>query len=297
MNSSASPKYTKVTKTMLTIALPNKGSLSEEAARLMSEAGYACKRHNKELHLYDKTHDIDFIFLRPRDIAIYVSRGILDIGITGRDLAREACVEVKEILPLGFGKSKFRYAVPADSTLTPDDFDGLRIASSYPNLVKSDMKKRSCNVEVIPLDGAVEISVKLGVADAIADVVESGRTLTQAGLKVVGEPLLESEAIVITQNNSNDLSPQVQVCLQRLRGIIAAREYLMIEYDIPEALLVQACDLTPGIESPTISPLSKPGWLAVKSMAKRKGINGIMDELATLGATGIIVSDILACRL
>jgi ATP phosphoribosyltransferase len=282
---------------MLTIALPNKGSLSEEAGRLMIAAGYACKRYSKELHLYDKTHDIDFIFLRPRDIAIYVSRGILDMGITGRDLAKEACVEVKEILPLGFGKSKFRYAVPADSTLTPDDFDGLRIASSYPNLVKSDMEKRSCKVEVIPLDGAVEISVRLGVADAIADVVESGRTLTQAGLKVVGEPLLESEAIVITQNNSNELSQQVQICLQRLRGVITAREYLMIEYDIPESLLAQACELTPGIESPTVSPLSKPNWLAVKSMVKSKGINGIMDELATLGAKGIIVSDIRACRL
>lgn len=279
------------------IALPNKGGLAEEAARLMTEAGYACTRTQRELQLYDKEHDLDVLFLRPRDIAVYVGRGILDFGITGRDLAHEACVDVHEALALGFGRSKFCYAVPSGCTLVPEDFSGVRIATAYPHLVKRDLSRRRCDAEIIQLDGAVEISVTLGVADAIADVVQSGRTLTEAGLKVVGAPVLESEAIVIARNREMTASPQIQTCIERLRGIVVAREYVMVEYDVPEGALPQACRITPGIESPTISPLSRSGWLAVKAMVKRKGVNAIMDRLALLGAKGIIVTEIRACRL
>ena len=282
---------------MLKIALPNKGSLSEQATQLMSEAGYACKRYRRELSVHDKDHDIEFVFLRPRDIAIYVSRGVLDMGITGRDLAAEASVALKEVLPLRFGKSRFCFAVPKESDLEPKDFGGLRIATSYPNLVTRYLDKQKISVDVIPLDGAVEISVSLGVADAIADVVETGRTLTQAGLKVVGEPILASEAVVVTRDDNTLLSPLLQVCIKRLKGIVVAREYIMIEYDAPKDLIDKACAITPGIESPTISPLSKPDWVAVKAMVKRNTVNEIMDELAALGAKGVVVTDIRACRL
>ena len=282
---------------MLKIALPNKGSLSEQAIQLMSEAGYSCKPYRRELSVHDKEHDIEFVFLRPRDIAIYVSRGILDMGITGRDLAAEACVDLREVLSLQFGKSKFCFAVPIESDLAPERFEGLRIATSYPNLVKQYMDKKKVKVDIIPLDGAVEISVSLGVADAIADVVETGRTLTQAGLKVVGMPILESEAIVVTRQKNKTLSPPLQVCIERLRGIVVAREYVMVEYDAPKDLIDKVCAITPGIESPTISPLSKTGWVAVKAMVKRKTVNEIMDELSALGAKGVVVTDIRACRL
>jgi ATP phosphoribosyltransferase len=282
---------------MLKIALPNKGALSDPAAQLMTEAGYTCKRSRSELSVQDKDHGIDFVFLRPRDIAVYVSRGVLDLGITGRDLAAEACVDLFEVLPLRFGHSKFCYAVPREKDLMPHQFEGLRIATSYPNLVKKDLMGKKIRAEIITLDGAVEISVALGVADVIADVVESGRTLGQAGLKVVGTPLLLSEAVVIARAKDRTLSPPLQICVERLKGIVVAREYVMVEYDAPKHLLDQACGVTPGIESPTISPLSKADWVAVKAMVKRKIINEIMDELAALGAKGIVVTDIRACRL
>jgi len=282
---------------MIKIALPNKGTLSEDAVLLMTEAGYTCKRYNRELIVHDKNNMIDFIFLRPRDIAVYVSRGIIDIGITGRDLAKEADVVLDEILALGFGKSKFCYAVSRDSNQTPDDFNGLRIATSYPHLVKIDLTKRQIQADVVKLDGAVEISVTLGVADVIADVVQSGRTLTEAGLKVVGLPILKSEAMLIAGPHTSLEDASITTCLERLRGIVVAREYVMVEYDAPKEILEKFCAVTPGIESPTIAPLSKSGWVAVKAMVKQKNTNKIMDELSKLGAKGIIVTHIKTCRL
>jgi ATP phosphoribosyltransferase len=282
---------------MLKIALPNKGALSEEAALLMGEAGYQCRRYRRELSVLDKDHEIEFVFLRPRDIAVYVGRGILDMGITGRDLAREACVDLYEVLTLGFGRSRFYYAVPEKYSLGPESLNGLRIATSYPNLLREDLKARNMEAEMIVLDGAVEISVSLGVADAIADVVETGRTLSQAGLKVVGPPILESEAIVVARKDIHSLSPQLKICIERLRGIVVGRDYVMIEYDAPKTILEKVCAITPGIEAPTIAPLSKTHWVAVKAMVKRKEANGIMDELSAAGAKGIVVVDIRACRL
>lgn len=282
---------------MIKIALPNKGTLSEEAARLMTEAGYTCRRYDRELFVYDKKNEIAFIFLRPRDIAVYVSRGIINLGITGRDLAMEADVVFEEVLTLGFGQSKFCYAVPQESDLTPDMFEGYRIATSYSNLVRQDLDRRKIRAEVVKLDGAVEISVKLGVADAIADVVQTGRTLTEAGLKIVGDPIIESEALVIAGPQTTIHDRAIQTCIDRLRGIVVAREYVMIEYDAAENMLEKFCIITPGIESPTISPLSKPGWVAVKAMVRQKEANRIMDELTLLGAKGIIVTNIRTCRL
>lgn len=282
---------------MIKIALPNKGTLSEDAVRLMTEAGYTCKRYNRELFVHDKNNEIDFVFLRPRDIAVYVSRGVIDIGITGRDLAREADVVLNEILALGFGKSKFCYAVSRESNQAPDDFNGLRIATSYPHLVKKDLSRRQIQADVVKLDGAVEISVTLGVADVIADVVQSGRTLTEAGLKIIGSPILESEALLISGPHTSIDNTSITTCLERLRGIVVAREYVMVEYDAPNNILEKFCAVTPGIESPTIAPLSKSGWVAVKAMVKQKDTNKVMDELTQLGAKGIIVTNIKTCRL
>ena len=282
---------------MLEVAIPNKGSLSDDAVNLVRAAGYNCRRDEKDLMARDAENETEFFFLRPRDIATYVSTGVLQIGITGRDLAIDSGMPFVELLPLGFGKSTFRYAVPKDSKLTPDKFGGLRIATSYPALVERDLKKRGLKASIIKLDGAVEISVRLGVADAIADVVQSGRTLDQAGLKIVGDPILDSEAVVIARDAKTAKSPAVKLFLQRLSGIVTARDYIVVEYDIPRAKLKKACAITPGIEAPTISPLSEEGWVAVKSMAKRKLVNQILDGLAALGAKGIIVTDIRTCRL
>ena len=282
---------------MLKIAIPNKGALSDKSVALIKEAGYKCKRSGRELVVRDPNNDIEFFYLRPRDIAIYVSNGIVDLGITGRDLAIDSKSTYEELLPLNFGNSRFFYAVPKESGLTPDDFEGKRIATSYRTIVENDLKNRGITATVVDLDGAVEISIELGVADAIADVVESGRTLVEAGLMTVGEPIMHSEAILVSKEKTILDNDQVQIFLKRITGILRAREYVVVEYDCHESILNKATKLTPGIESPTISPLNENDWVAVKALVKQKGINDLIDELANLGAKGIFVSEIKTCRI
>lgn len=283
--------------TMLRIALPNKGSLAEGAAALVSEADYDCRRSGKELARTDARNDVEFFFLRPRDIATYVSRGVIDLGITGRDLNEDAQTPALEVLPLGFGKSTFRYAVPEGSGLVPEAFAGKRIACSYRNIVERDLRRRGVEATVVRVDGAVEISVRLGVADAVADVVESGATLRQAGLVVVGDPVMQSEAVVVARDEATAALPAARTFLRRVQGILIAREYEMLEYDIPRDRLDEASRLTPGIAAPTVAPLNDPAWVAVKAMHPRKSINETMDRLADIGARGIVAMKIRAARL
>lgn len=282
---------------MLRIAVPNKGRLSEDAVQLLKEAGYQCQAAPNELKCRDDRNDIDFFFLRPKDIPAYVHNGVLDLGITGRDLALEHGADYYEVLMLEFGQSRFHYAVSAASSLEVKDFNGLRIATSYPNLVTTHLKKLGINARIVTLDGAVEISVQLGVADAIADVVQSGKTIKAAGLKIIGEPVVFSEAILIAKDQKIIDQPEVVTFMDRLKGIITARKYMMIEYDISRDRLAEACRITPGIESPTISPLNKEGWMAIKAMVQTDGVNQIMDQLKHLGAKGIIATQMSACRL
>lgn len=282
---------------MLKIALPNKGSLAEGATALVSEAGYSCARSGKELSKTDSANDVEFFFLRPRDIATYVSRGVIELGVTGRDLNEDASTPAREVLALGFGRSSFRYAVPEGSDLKPEDFGGKRIACSYRNIVERDLSRRGISATVVRVDGAVEISVRLGVADAVADVVESGSTLRQAGLVTVGEPVMQSEAIVVARDEAAESLPGAQTFLRRVRGIVVARSYEMVEYDIPRSALEQAVVLTPGIESPTVAPLNDPDWVAVKSLCLKKGLADTMDKLEAIGAKGIVAMPIRAARI
>ncbi len=282
---------------MLQMAIRNKGALSEDAVRLLQEAGYRCSRSGRELIVRDQANEIDFVFLRPRDIALYVGNGVLDLGITGRDLEMDSGAAVTEVMPLEFGRSRFCFAVPKDSGLTVEKLDGLRIATSYPELLRQNLEKFGLKCPIVKLDGAVEISIRLGVADAIADVVESGATLKEAGLAVIGEPMLHSEAVLVSRSAELADRPEVHKLVARIKGILVARTYAMIEYDIPRASVEAACRITPGIEAPTVSPLSNPDWVAVKAMVLCKQCNGIMDELYEIGARGIIVTDIRSCRL
>ena len=282
---------------LLKLAIPNKGALSEGAVKLLGEAGYRCFRSGRELIVADNANGIDFVFLRPRDIALYVGRGILDLGITGRDLAADSGAGVAELLPLGFGKSRFCFAVPAAKKISVKELDGLRVATSYPQLLGGILRELKLDCPIVKLDGAVEISIRLGVADAIADVVESGATLREAGLEIIGEPLMHSEALLVARNADVAERPEVKRLIGRLLGIIRASEYAMVEYDIPRTMLEQACRITPGVEAPTVSPLANPDWVAVKAMVRRKECNRIMDELYDIGARGIFVADIRSCRL
>jgi ATP phosphoribosyltransferase len=286
---------------MLQIALPNKGALADGAVTLADEAGYHCRRRGRELSVRDPDHGVEFVFLRPRDIATYVSRGIIDLGVTGLDLTYDSGAKVTHVRDLGFGNARFCYAAPdsrRNADLTPDDFtDETRIATSYDTLVRRDLDERGVDARIISLDGAVEISIQLGVADVIADVVQTGRTIDEAGLTTIGEPILNTEAVLVAQNGTTMEKEAAQRFAERVEGIIVAREYVVVEYDLPEARLPEARKITPGIESPTVSPLNKDGWVAVKAMIERDAVNQVMDSLTELDARGIIITDIRTCRI
>ena len=283
---------------MLRVAVPNKGSLSEAAAALLSEAGYRQRRERHELALIDPDNDVEFFFLRPRDIATYVAGGRIDVGVTGRDLLldNDAAEAAAEVLALGFARSTFRFAALPGTATTVADLQDATIATSYPGLVRRHLATHDVTAEVVRLDGAVETAVRLGVADVVADVVETGRTLRAAGLEIFGEPILRSEAVVIRRDDAGD-DPQVDQLLRRINGVVMARRYVMVDYDIRVEQVETACALTPGIESPTVSPLHDKGWVAVRAMIERRTTNQVMDQLWELGARGILVTDILACRV
>ncbi len=280
---------------MLRIAVPNKGSLSETAAEMLAEAGYAGRRDSKTLHLIDADNDVEFFFLRPRDIATYVASGALDVGITGRDLLRDVRQpDAREIEQLGFARSTFRFAGPPGRYSSIDELHGIRVASAYPGLVDDYLRQHGVEAELVPLDGAVESAVRLGVADVIADVVETGTTLRQAGLEIFGPVIIESEAVLISRPGDAE---GTETLLRRLRGVMVARQYVLLDNDLPADLVDQAVAISPGRESATISPLRDAGWVAVRVMIPRRGMNRVMDELYALGARAILVTAIHAARL
>ncbi len=281
---------------MLRIAVPNKGSLSESSADILREAGYRQRTDTRDLILLDKDNGVEFYYLRPRDIAVYVGSGELEAGITGRDLMIDSCADAREVLSLNFGASTFRFAGPVDKKLTLKGISGLRVATAYPGLVEQHLATHGVKATVVRLDGAVESSIRLGVADVIADVVSTGNTLRQAGLEVFADPILTSEAVLISRNKDS-LPAGLDILIRRLQGVVTARQYVLLDYDVPLKEVEKACAITPGLESPTISPLQKPDWVAVRAMVLRSETNRLMDELWALGARGILVTDIHACRL
>jgi ATP phosphoribosyltransferase len=281
---------------LLRLAVPNKGSLSQAATDILREAGYRQRTDAKRLTLTDGENGVEFFYLRPRDIALYVGEGTLDLGITGRDLLLDSGAKAEEVLQLGFGRSRFHFAAPPGVASDVSDLQGLRIATSYPGVVRRHLERHGVEATVTRLDGAVETSVQLGVADVIADVVETGSTLRNAGLEVFGEPILESEAVLVTRAGA-DRPAGFTVFQRRLEGVLVARTYVMMDYDIHDDQVEKAVALTPGIESPTVSPLHREGWVAVRSMVRRDRAQRVMDELYDLGARGILTTDIHACRI
>lgn len=277
----------------LRVAVPNKGQLSEPARAMLREAGYLRSAGQRELMVNDPDNDVDFYFLRPKDIATYVGQGTLDLGICGRDMLVDSGAPVAEVIELGFGHSTFRLAAGTGTT----SVEGKRIATSYPGLLRDWLERTGTEATLVRLDGAVENAVGLGVADAVADVVDTGNTLRQAGLTVLGEPLLVSQALLVRPAGNGDPDAKEQTFVRRLQGVIVARAYVMVEYDISQDLLEAASAITPGLESPTVAPLSKPGWFAVRAMVERASVHRVMDELFELGARAILVTDIHACRL
>lgn len=281
---------------MLRVAVPNKGSLAGPAVEILREAGYRQRRDERDLVITDTSNEVEFFYLRPRDIAVYVGEGTLDVGLTGRDLVLDSRAPVTERLTLGFGESVFRLAAPVGRFSSPEELDGQRVATSYSAIVEDYFKANAIGASVTRLDGAVETAVRLGVADAIADVVSTGNTLRQAGLETFGEPLLTSEAVLVTRDSAADPAG-FAVFRRRLQGVLVARAYVLMDYDIRVEQVEAACVLTPGIESPTVSPLHREGWAAVRAMVPHDDSHRVMDELYDLGARGILVTNVHACRL
>lgn len=288
---------------MLRIAVPNKGVLSEPAAEMLAESGYRQRRSTKDLAVFDPDNDTEFFYLRPRDIAVYVAAGTLDVGITGRDMLLETAPDdgvgaaAVEVMPLGFGRSSFRFAAPVESGIEQvEQLAGKRIATAYPVLLGRFLEESGIKADVVKLDGAVETACRLGVADAVCDVVETGTTLRAAGLHIIGRPVLTSEAILVRREGAEEI-PAVAQLRRRLKGVLVARQYVMLDYDCPNEILAAATAVTPGIEGPTVSPLQRAGWSAVRAMVAQADTNRVMDELWELGARAILVTSIHASRI
>lgn len=279
---------------MLRIAVPNKGTLSETAVEMLHEAGYATRRDPKELTVSDPRNDVEFFYLRPRDIATYVGSGALDVGITGRDLLLDSGSEAVEVDELDFGASTFRFAGPIGRFGALSDLDGVRVATSYDGLVGDYLAREGVSATVVRLDGAVESAVRLGVADAVADVVETGKTLEKQGLEIFGPVILQSAAVLIGRQAE---VPGLDTLRRRLQGVMVAHQYVLMDYDLPATLVDEASRITPGLESPTVSPLRDSDWVAVRVMVPRVETNHLMDQLYALGARAILVSSIHAARI
>lgn len=282
---------------MLRIAVPNKGSLSAPAAEILTEAGYRQRRDSRELVLADPGNDVEFFFLRPRDIAVYVGSGTVDVGITGRDLLLDSGAAAVEHRPLGFARSTFRFAAPAGEITSLEQVAGKRVATSYDVLVGDYLAARGVDAEVVHLDGAVESSVQLGIADLVADVVETGSTLRAAGLATFGEPILRSEAVLIRHDGGAEEPAGLSVLDRRLQGVLVARQYVLMDYDVRVTDVEAAVAITPGLESPTVSPLHNGEWVAVRAMVRREDTNRVMDSLYDVGARAILTTSIHACRI
>jgi ATP phosphoribosyltransferase len=280
---------------MLRVAIPNKGILSENADSILREAGYATRRDSAELHVVDEANLIEFFYLRPRDIATYVGEGALDAGITGLDLLMDSASKAEEVANLGFGESTFRFAVAADTSIQQiSELAGKRIATAYPTLLERFLETNKVSAIIVKLDGAVETAIRLGVADAIADVVSSGNTLRKANLRVIGPVVIASTARLIAAPGKSELSKRL---LRRIEGVIVARNYVLMDYDCPKSIVEKAMKITPGIESPTLSPLADDNWVAVRALVKASETNSVMDQLSDIGAKAILVTSLHAARI
>lgn len=282
---------------LLRIAVPNKGALAEPAAAMLRAAGYRQRTDSKDLTLIDADHNVEFYYLRPRDIAVYIGRGHLDLGITGRDMLLDSEADATEIMQLGFGGSRFRFAARGGAVMSVADLQGKRIATSYPGLLQTYLADQGIDAELVKLDGAVESAIRLGVADVVADVVDTGTTLRRAGLELFGDAICTSEAVLIQRNGGGGLPPQAEALRTRLNSVLVAQNYLMLDYNVEQANLATTIDLAPGVEGPTVSNLAKEGWCAVRVLVPRKGVHLLMDQLYEAGARGILLTELAACRL
>ena len=280
----------------LRIGVPSKGRLSELASDLLRQAGLHFRRQDRSLFARVSEMPIDLTFLRTDDIPVLCAEGAIDMGITGGDLIDEAQVEVAERLRLGVGKCRLALCVPEDSDVkTPADLDKKRVATSFPQVTKAYLAQHSANPHLVCISGSVEIMVTLGVADAIVDLVETGSTLAANRLRILDE--IGSYETVLIQNNQGNHAELADRVVRRIEGVVIARAYSLLEYNVHREKLAEAEEITPGFNSPTVNPLEDKNWCAIRVMVKKNEVIGAMERLEALGATAILQTQINNCRL
>jgi ATP phosphoribosyltransferase len=280
----------------LRIGVPSKGRLAELAAELLKQAGLSFRRQDRSLFARVSEMPVEIAFLRTEDIPVLCAEGAIDMGITGSDLLCEAGVDVDPRLALGGGKCRLALCVPEDSRCTsPADLDGHRVATSFPRVTEAFLREHHAQVHLVPISGSVEVMVALGVADAIVDLVETGSTLAANRLRILTE-IGQYETILI-QNRQRREGETADRVVRRLEGVVIARAYSLLEYNVPLAKLPEAEKITPGFKSPTVSRLEDPEWCAVRVMVPRKDVISVMERLEALGASAILEMPIINCRL
>ncbi|MDG2467707.1 MAG: ATP phosphoribosyltransferase [Pirellulaceae bacterium] len=280
----------------LRIGIPSKGRLAVQSEELLNLAGFKFRRQDRSLFAKVRDAKIEITFLRSDDIPVLCDEGAIDLGITGSDLVEEAGGDVLTRMKLGVGKCRLALCVAEDSPITSaSDLESLRVATSFPNVTQNYLGKKGVQAHLVKLTGSVEVMISLGVADAIVDLVETGSTLVANRLRVIAE-IGEHETVLI-QNQKQDEPELADQVVRRLEGVIIARSYSLLEYNIPREKLSAAEEITPGFNSPTVSGLEDDNWCAVRVMVKRKKIIAAMEALESLGAAAILETKIENCRL
>lgn len=280
----------------LRIGLPSKGRLEEICSELLSQAGLNFRRRDRTLFAKVRDLAVELIFLRADDIPVLCAEGAIDLGMTGSDLVEESEVEVTQLMPLGVGKCQLALCVPIDSDIqSVSELDGKRVATSFPKVTRKFLAHHGALARTVNLSGSVEIMVQLGVADAVVDLVETGSTLAANRLRVFES--LGSYQTVLIQSPKSEHHTMIERVKRRLEGVIIARAWSLLEYNIPREKLHAAEEISPGFKSPTINPLEDPDWCAVRVMVRSEDVHPIMEKLEALGATAILETEINNCRL
>jgi len=280
----------------LRIGIPSKGRLSELATELLLQAGLSFRRQDRSLFARVSSMPVEITFLRTDDIPTLCAEGAIDLGITGSDLVQEANAEVQVRMKLGVGRCKLAICVPTQSDVThPSQLVGKRVATSFPNTTERFLKQHDAPVHLVKLNGSVEVMISLGVADAIVDLVETGSTLAANQLRVLTE-IGQYETVLIQSPACRDQTTADRI-VRRLEGVVIARDYSLLEYNIPRTKLAAAEAVTPGFTSPTVTSLEDSGWCAVRAMVKSSDVISIMEKLEALGALAILEMSINNCRL
>ena len=272
----------------IALAIPNTGRMKEPTVALLRDAGLRFETTERALSVPVRNVDMELLFVRTDDVAELVSDGVATAGITGVDLLAEHGNGLSTVVDLGYGRCRLAAAVPNHSAVTKiEEFDGLRVATAHPNATQRFFADRNINVSVIALRGSVEVATKIGVADAIVDLVSTGSTLRVNGLREVGT-VIDSQAVLVCRSDEID-SESIQQVATAMRAVVAGRNkrYLLLNADrsATEAII----DLIPGLNSPTVVPLADSEMVAIHSVVDVAEMWSLLPMLEHAGASGILV--------